>query len=83
VNTKKRDRIPEPELVIARRESIAENWAVLRGHYTDVFDREIAVSLTGIDVPNFESRWNQVGVEMLAEKCQYLIEERGFEPWCP
>ena len=47
------------------------------------FDREIAVSLTGIDLPHFESRWDQVGVEMLAEKCQYLIEERGFEPWSP
>ncbi len=43
------------------------------------FEREIAVSLLGLEVP--QNDWQDRAFDHLAEKCAYLIHVRGYEAW--
>jgi hypothetical protein len=79
VNLDKKDRIPTPEFIETRKDSIMKAWAILRKAYEHRFDREIALSLTGPIPPG--SDWQEIAIRKLQEKSRYLIEVRGFDPW--
>jgi len=80
-NSSKRDRVPSPELVQDRANQIEAYWDKLRTVYTDLFDREFRVSLVGLK--DLGANWPDLGITALADRCHYLIEERGFEIWSP
>jgi len=79
VNLDKKDKIPTPGFIGKRKESIIQSWNLLRKADENKFDRELAISLTGPIPPG--SDWQEIAIRKLQEKCQYLIEVRGFDAW--
>jgi hypothetical protein len=79
VNAKKKDKIPAPEFIERRRTAITHTWDLLRQKYPERFDREIGLSLIG--TKGLSSGWHDSALEHLMEKCEYLINVRGFDPW--
>ena len=79
VNNKKRDRIPDPPFLASRKEPIIGYWDLLHEHWPHRFEREIDVSLLGMDARKGD--WQEHAFDQLSEKCTYLIEIRGYEPW--
>ena len=79
VNAQKSDAVPAPALITARRDAILAGWRVTRAAHPAVFDRDVALSLGtagGTD-------WEIAGIDALARKCRYLIDERGYPAWQP
>ena len=79
VNGKKRDRIPSPKFIEKRSDTIVTYWDSMYEVYPKRFSREINLALTGL--PEKMPGWHDVALERLREKCDYLIEVRGFEAW--
>lgn len=79
VNAKKRDKIPTPEFIEQRKAAITRTWDLLRAEYPKRFDREIGLSLVG--TTTLPSGWHDVAFEHLMEKCDYLINVRGYYAW--
>ncbi len=79
VNAEKRDRIPGRSLLESRRECITDYWDLLHDHAPRPFEREIAVSLLGMQ--GLQSGWQDPAFERLAETCAYLIDVRGYAAW--
>jgi len=79
VNAKKRDRIPAPELIERRRAAITRTWDLLRAEYPQRFDREICLSLIG--TTTVPEDWKNIAFDHLMEKCEYLINVRGYDAW--
>jgi hypothetical protein len=44
-------------------------------------DRDLRISLVGLK--DLGEDWPVTGTAALANRCRYLIEERGFETWSP
>lgn len=82
-NGEKSDRIPAPGLVMARAPTIGATWNRLRERFPARFDRDFELTLAGAMGAPGRSGWEARGIDALAEKCRYLIEERGFQPWQP
>jgi hypothetical protein len=76
VNARKRAQIPGPALVEARSEEITGYWTLLDQAYPHRFRQELAVSLTGGEAG--ANNLIREGIDHLIEKCEYLIEIRGF-----
>ena len=79
VNAKKRDKIPAPEFIEQRKTEITRTWDLLRSEYPKRFDREIGLSLVG--TTTMPSGWRDVALGHLMEKCDYLINVRGYDAW--
>lgn len=78
INSRKRDRIPTIELIEKRQDIIIGYWEKLRQNYSQRFDRELRISLTGSASSNF---WQKAAIHQFQEKCRFLIEIRGSETW--
>lgn len=83
INSQKADRIPDPELIRARSARIREYWQSLRRGYPGLFESEFRVSLSGMNADFDKPHWTDAGIDSLATKCAYLIEQRGFPSWAP
>jgi len=79
VNSRKSDKIPSPDLIEERKDSLIQYWNLLRSTYPEMFEREISLSLTG--TPNPGPGLLDVAIERIKEKCEYLIDVRGYEAW--
>ena len=79
INGKKRDRIPSPAFIDKRSDAIVTHWDSMFEVYPRRFSREINLALTGS--PEKMTGWRDVALERLGEKCEYLIEVRGFDAW--
>ena len=79
INAKKRDKIPTPTFIEQRREAISHYWDLLEREYPQRFRREMTISLLGTS--NKSPDWHEIGIQRLTEKCEYLIDIRGFEGW--
>lgn len=78
VNNSKRDKIPTPELIYKRRESILEYWSIINDSQSPRFTKEIKVALLG----RYENdTWQTKGIEQLMSTCDHLISLRGFKGW--
>ena len=79
VNAKKRDKIPSPAFIDKRSDAIVNYWDNMYEVYPRRFSREINLALTGTTekMPG----WQDMAIERLGEKCDYLIEVRGFDAW--
>ena len=78
-NAKKRDRIPSSAFIEKRRETISRYWDLLEGEYSQRFRREMTISLLG--KADTSADWHDRAIQRLMEKCEYLINVRGFEGW--
>ena len=76
VNRKKSDKIPEPDLLYKRKDSIMDYWQMLHATYPQQFQQEITRSLTG---PQTGLHWQERAFQSLIEKSDYLINTRGYE----
>ncbi|HSS64629.1 MAG TPA: HNH endonuclease domain-containing protein [Gammaproteobacteria bacterium] len=83
INANKSDRIPDPELIHARRDTIVDYWHTLEEAYSRSFQPEYRLSLAGMCIDFTASDWTDAGIRSLSEKCEYLIRERGFPAWRP
>lgn len=79
VNNQKRDRIPDSQFLRSRKEPIIGYWDLLHDHWPHRFEREIEVSLLGMDALGGD--WPDHAFDQLSEKCDYLINIRGYQPW--
>lgn len=78
VNNQKRDKIPSPGLLKKRKRSILNYWVQLHSNQNPLFLKELRLSLLG-QIP--DGGWQEASFKRLMENCEYLIEERGYEPW--
>jgi len=78
VNSKKRDRIPTPELIEKQKDLILNYWNLIQKSQNDRFQREMQVALLGKRDFN---NWQQTGLAQLQSSCHHLIENRGLEAW--
>jgi len=79
MNAKKRDKIPSPAFIEKRSDAIVTYWDCMYEVYPRRFSREINLALIGS--PEKMTGWQDVALERLGEKCEYLIEVRGFDAW--
>jgi len=79
VNAKKRDKIPSPAFIEKRSDAIVTYWDSMYEIYPRRFSREINLALIGS--PEKMPGWQDAALERLGEKCDYLIEVRGFDAW--
>lgn len=80
VNNKKRDKIPSTYLLNRQRDLIIFYWEIIFAEYPIRFQKEVQISLLGLDV--FEkSNWQLPCFESFSKKCEFLISQRGFEPF--
>lgn len=77
-NNQKRDKIPSPEIIEKQKNQILEYWEIVYEHQSQRFQKEIQVALLGNS--SFE-HWKSIGISQLQNRCNYLIESRGFEAW--
>lgn len=78
VNSKKRDRIPTPELIEKQKDLILNYWNIIQKSQNERFQREMQVALLG--KRDFDN-WQQTGLAQLQNSCQHLINNRGLEAW--
>jgi hypothetical protein len=78
INNKKRDKIPTPETIEKHKDKIFYYWDLLDHAEPIKFQKELHNSLIGD--PGTKS-WKETALNQLERNCDYLITERGFEPW--
>lgn len=78
INNKKRDKIPSPELIDKQKDLILEYWNLINDAYYERFSKEITLALLGNKSYN---NWQSSGINQLQNTCNYLISNRGYEPW--
>ena len=76
LNRKKSDKIPSPELIERKKDNIIYYWERYKALKKNIFtvQREIALG---------KRKSEEKYVAALCEKADYLINERGLEPWDP
>jgi hypothetical protein len=79
INNHKRDKIPTSQFLQTRKEAIISYWEILADAFSDSFEREIMISLTGSEI--YQNNWQLPAFAALQQKSDYLIHKRGFEPW--
>lgn len=78
VNNQKSNKIPSLELLNNRKDRIIYYWQIIRNAEQVGFEKEMNVNLiTRRDFEQYD--WENSAFHALKEKCQYLIETRGFE----
>ncbi len=77
VNSQKRDKIPEPELLERRRDLIFEYWDLVRESQETRFNKEVQYALLGSE----SADWKNQALQQIQNNCDYLIETRGLSAW--
>lgn len=77
INNQKRDKIPSPELVEKRADTILWYWKLYDERWHRKFRDELHVSLGC----NQENCFYEKALEALMQKSFYLINDRGYEPY--
>lgn len=80
VNNSKRDKVPEPELIMRQADHIYRYWRLLDSAYPDRFRKEVQVTLLGRQDDHY---WQDAALSQLQKCCEFLINERGYTPWQP
>jgi hypothetical protein len=78
INQRKRDRIPDPDLIDARKDIIISYWRRIQKVNKNRFDQELTDALIGGPI---EADWETTAVRQLEKTCKYLIYERGYPSW--
>jgi hypothetical protein len=77
-NSAKSDSIPTPEFLKRRQDSILTCWQLEHRRYPEAFEQEIRYDLVGFEDPAFLT---EAALRSLAKRCDFLIQERGYDPW--
>lgn len=77
-NNQKRDKIPSPEFIEKRKNSILHYWELINANQSQRFQKEIRVALLG---NNSNRSWQEEAIKQLKGSCAYLIASRGYEEW--
>lgn len=82
INIRKSDKIPATEMLNDKniKERIIYYWENLLSKFTEQFKSEVQVSLLG-KIPFTPDNWKNNSYNQLISICNYMIEERGFDPW--
>jgi hypothetical protein len=80
INSKKKDKIPSPKLLLQQKDIIINYWEMIYKAYPLRLKKELQMSLLGL-TPFDDSNWKNECLEAFANKCDYLINHRGFEPF--
>jgi hypothetical protein len=80
VNNSKRDKVPEPELVLRQADHICRYWTLMDSAYPTRFQSELQVALLGRQNDHY---WQEAALSQLQKSCGFLINERGYTPWQP
>ena len=78
INNQKRDKIPSPKFIDARKKQILGYWELLYEKQEERFKKEIKIALLG---KNSFIDWQRETINQLKNSCDYLITRRGFEEW--
>ncbi len=80
VNNKKLDKIPSKYLLNRQRDLIINYWEIIFAEYPIRFQKEVQISLLGLE--SFDkNNWQLTCFESFSKKCEFLITQRGFEPF--
>jgi len=79
INSRKSDKISSPDFIEERRDFLIQYWNLLMNTHPNMFQRGISLSLTGS--PGSRADLMDLAIERMKEKCEYLIEVRGYEAW--
>jgi hypothetical protein len=77
-NSKKRDKIPAVNLIEKRKDLILYYWNMINEYQPFRFKKEIQVALLG---NNTHDSWQDIAIQQLQKRCNYLISNRGYEEW--
>jgi CRISPR/Cas system Type II protein with McrA/HNH and RuvC-like nuclease domain len=77
-NTAKSDSIPTPDFLKRQKDRILTCWELERSCYPEAFEQEVRYDLIGFDEPTFLV---DTVIESLSKHCNFLIKERGYDPW--
>jgi hypothetical protein len=80
VNNKKRDKIPCNYLLTKQRDLIIDYWELIFAEYPVRFQKEVQISLLGLEQFD-KNNWQFSCFESFSTKCEFLINQRGFEPF--
>jgi len=78
INHQKRDKIPSPDIIDRQKDLILNYWDIIYQNQAIRFQKEIQIALLG---NHSFSSWKNTGIAQLKDRCNYLIENRGFEEW--
>lgn len=84
MNSKKKDKIPSPQLLKMKdvKERIVNGWSELHLAHQGQFKSEIQLALLGNKVFR-EKTWKNASYENLTAMCHHMIDLRGLNPWNP
>jgi len=84
MNSKKKDKIPSPQLLERKdvKERIIDGWSELQRAHQGQFRSEIQLALLGNKVFR-EKTWKNASYENLIVMCHHMIDLRGLDPWNP
>ena len=77
-NSAKSDGIPTPEFLKRRQDWILTCWQLEHSRYPEAFEQEVRYDLVGFEDPAFLT---EVALQSLSKRCDFLIQERGYDPW--
>ena len=77
-NSAKSDSIPTPESLKRRQDWILTCWQLEHSRYPEAFEQEVRYDLVGFEDPAF---FTETALQSLAKRCDFLIQERGYDPW--
>jgi len=80
INSKKKDKIPSCVILNSRKDDLIFYWELIYEKYPLRFSKEIQISLLG-NKPFTADNWQSPCFNSLLQKCDYLINQRGFEPF--
>lgn len=80
INNNKRDKIPTEKVLIKSKDRIISYWECFEKEFSDEFMNELKIDLFNVYEFKLEN-WKSSAFSSLLRKSNYLIENRGFEPW--
>lgn len=79
-NSSKGIRIPTKELIHKRKDCIINYWKNLHNYNSTRFENEVQIALLG-KIPFTKQDWELNCLDSLTMKCDFLINQRGYEPF--
>jgi HNH endonuclease len=77
-NSLKSDSIPTPKVLQQRNDLILKSWQLEHRDHPEAFEQEIRYDLVGFDDKPFVA---ETALQYLSKRCDFLIKERGYDPW--
>lgn len=80
INSSKGIKIPSKQLITKRQDAIIYYWRKLHNFNSNRFENEVQMALLGNDKFQLYN-WEKECINSLMSKCEFLIHQRGYEPY--